>query len=55
MAADLIGPENLNAATAAWALQMALAYIDHLALRGEVEEAEESDPRRWRLVSGSSD
>jgi hypothetical protein len=52
VAADLVGPENLNAATAAWALQMALAYLDHLSNRGEVEELNDSDPRLWRLATG---
>ena len=46
----MIGPENLSPATAPWGLQLALAYIDHLALRGEAEESGEEDPRRWRLV-----
>ncbi len=49
---DVVGPENLNPATAAWGLQLALAYLDHLALAGEVEEVEGSEPRRWRLLSG---
>ncbi len=44
---ELVGAENLNAASAAWGLQMALAYIDHLTLRGELAEVEGSDPRRW--------
>ncbi len=47
---DVIGPENLNPATAAWGLQLALAYLDHLVLAGEVEEVEGSDPRQWRLA-----
>ena len=34
---DLIGRENLNAATATWGLQIALAYLDHLTLAGELE------------------
>ena len=34
---------------APWGLQLALAYLDHLALAGEVEEVEDSDPRAWRL------
>ena len=46
----MIGPENLNPATAAWGLQLALAYLDHLALAGEVEEVEGRGPRRWRLA-----
>ena len=47
---DLVGPEALSPATAAWGLQMALAYIDHLAAAGEVSEVDGSDPRRWRLA-----
>jgi glyoxylase-like metal-dependent hydrolase (beta-lactamase superfamily II) len=45
---DLIGRENLNAATAAWGIQLALAYLDHLTLAGELTELDGSDPRRWR-------
>jgi glyoxylase-like metal-dependent hydrolase (beta-lactamase superfamily II) len=44
----LIGAENLNPATAAWGIQMALAYLDHLTLAGELAELGGSDPRRWR-------
>ncbi len=51
VAAEMIGPENLNPATASWALQITLAYIDHLVARGEVEAADEGDPRRWRLTA----
>jgi glyoxylase-like metal-dependent hydrolase (beta-lactamase superfamily II) len=47
---DIIGPENLNPATAAWGLQLALAYLDHLALAGEVIEVEGSEPRQWQLA-----
>lgn len=48
--AELLGPENLNEATAAWGLQLALAYLDHLVLLGEAEEVPGSDPRRWRSL-----
>jgi glyoxylase-like metal-dependent hydrolase (beta-lactamase superfamily II) len=51
--AGLIGPENLNPATAAWGLQLALAYLDHLALRGEVVEVAGTDPKRWALAEGA--
>ena len=44
---ELIGAENLNAATAAWGLQMTLAYLEHLVLAGELTEVEGSDPRRF--------
>jgi hypothetical protein len=47
---DVLGPENLNPATAAWGLQLALAYLDHLALAGEVMEVEGPEPRRWELA-----
>lgn len=45
---DLIGAENLNAATAAWGLQLALAYLDHLGALGEAERVEATDPVAWR-------
>ncbi len=45
---DIVGAENLSPATAAWGLQMALAYIDHLVLAGELEERDGEDPRRWQ-------
>ena len=44
----MIGPENLNPATAAWGLQLALSYLTHLAALGEAVEIEGTDPRRWR-------
>lgn len=47
---ELIGAENLNAATAAWGLQMALAYLEHLVLAGELAEEDGSDPRRFVRV-----
>ena len=47
---DLVGRENLNAATAAWGLQMVLAYLDHLTLAGALVEIEDSDPRRWQAA-----
>jgi glyoxylase-like metal-dependent hydrolase (beta-lactamase superfamily II) len=48
VAAEVVGPENFNPAMAAWALQLALAYIDHLVLREELVELDGSEPRRWR-------
>ena len=49
-AGDLAAPIELTPATAAWALQLALAYIDHLALAGELVATDDSDPRRWELA-----
>lgn len=47
---EIVGPENVTPATAAWGLQLALAYLDHLAALGEVVEVQGSDPRRWTLT-----
>lgn len=44
---DLVGAENLNPATAAWGLQITLAYLDHLAAQGEVIRDEDGDAVRW--------
>ena len=48
---ELVGAENMNPATATWGLQLALAYLDHLVIRGEAQEVEGSDLRRWRAVA----
>ena len=45
---SIVGAENLTPATAAWGLQMSLAYLDHLVAAGEVAELEGSDPKRWQ-------
>ena len=50
VAGEIIGSENLNPATAAWGLQLALAYLDHLGARGEAVEVDGADPRRWRAA-----
>ncbi|CAN5575543.1 MBL fold metallo-hydrolase [soil metagenome] len=46
---DLVGPENVNPATAAWGLQIALAYLDHLEAQGEAESADEDGQLVWRI------
>jgi glyoxylase-like metal-dependent hydrolase (beta-lactamase superfamily II) len=48
--ADVVGAENLSPATAAWGLQLALAYLDHLVVLGEAVQIEGSDPHRWQLA-----
>jgi glyoxylase-like metal-dependent hydrolase (beta-lactamase superfamily II) len=50
VARELIGPGNLSPTTAPWALQMALAYLDHLTVRGELERADDEDVHRWQQV-----
>jgi glyoxylase-like metal-dependent hydrolase (beta-lactamase superfamily II) len=45
--ADIVGPENLNSPVSAWALQIVLSCLDHLAILGEVAVVEGTDPQRW--------
>jgi glyoxylase-like metal-dependent hydrolase (beta-lactamase superfamily II) len=47
--ADLVGPENVNSPASAWALQIVLSCLDHMAILGEVEPVAETDPQRWKL------
>ncbi|HEV2791760.1 MAG TPA: MBL fold metallo-hydrolase [Solirubrobacterales bacterium] len=48
--AAIIGPDNLNTPASAWVLQIVLSCLDHLAIAGEVETIDGSDPQRWRLT-----
>jgi glyoxylase-like metal-dependent hydrolase (beta-lactamase superfamily II) len=50
VAGAIIGAENMNTPMAAWGLQLALAYLDHLSIAGEAVEVEGHDPRRWELA-----
>lgn len=52
--AALLGEDNMNPAAAGWGLQITLAYLDHLALRGEVEVLEGTDPKRWSIAGGAA-
>jgi glyoxylase-like metal-dependent hydrolase (beta-lactamase superfamily II) len=46
--AELVGPDNVNSPVSAWALQIVLASLDHLAILGEAAPVEGTDPLRWR-------
>lgn len=46
--AEIIGPERLETPASAWALQIVLSCLDHLAILGEVAPVEGTDPQRWR-------
>ena len=48
--AEIIGPEMVKTPASAWVLQIVLSCLDHLAIAGEVEPVEGTDPRRWRLT-----
>jgi glyoxylase-like metal-dependent hydrolase (beta-lactamase superfamily II) len=45
----LAGDGQLNPQATGWMLQIVLAHLDHLALRGEVEAVPGSEPKRWKL------
>ena len=46
---ELVGPENLHSPASAWALQIVLSCLDHLAILGEAMTVAGTDPQRWRL------
>jgi glyoxylase-like metal-dependent hydrolase (beta-lactamase superfamily II) len=47
---EIIGPEMVKTPASAWVLQIVLSCLDHLAIAGEVERVEGTDPQRWRLT-----
>lgn len=47
--AEIVGPENVNSPATAWALQIVLSCLDHLALLGEAQPLRDTDPQRWEL------
>ena len=47
--AEIVGAENVNTPVSAWVLQIVLSCLDHLAILGEVEPVEGTDPQRWAL------
>jgi len=51
---DLMGRENLSASSAPWGLQMALAYLDHLTIRGELVRDDHGDVHRWRRIGSQA-
>ncbi len=52
--AEFVGPENVNSPVSAWALQIVLSCLDHLAILGEAEPVEGTDPQRWKLRQTSA-
>lgn len=47
--AEILGPEGVNSPASAWALQIVLSSLDHLAILGEAAAVEGTDPQRWAL------
>ena len=48
--AELVGPENLGSPISAWAMQIVIACLDHLALKGEETKDEVGYALRWNLA-----
>ena len=48
--AGILGPENVKGPASAFLLQIVLAVLDNMALRGEVVAVADTDPRRWALA-----
>jgi glyoxylase-like metal-dependent hydrolase (beta-lactamase superfamily II) len=48
--AEIVGADNVNTPVSAWVLQIVLSCLDHLAILGEVEPVEGTDPQRWALL-----
>jgi len=47
---DIVGPDMVRSPASAWVLQIVLSCLDHLAIAGEVEGIDGTDPQRWRLA-----
>ena len=47
--AEIIGPEGVKTPASAWVLQIVLSCLDHMAIAGEVETVDGTDPQRWKL------
>lgn len=47
--AEIVGPENVSSPGSAWALQIVLSCLDHMAVLGEAAPVAGTDPRTWAL------
>jgi glyoxylase-like metal-dependent hydrolase (beta-lactamase superfamily II) len=47
--AGILGPDNLQGPASGFLLQIVLALLDHMAIRGEVLALEGTDPQRWAV------
>jgi glyoxylase-like metal-dependent hydrolase (beta-lactamase superfamily II) len=48
--AGILGPENLKGPASAFLLQIVLAVLDNMAIRGEAVAVADTDPQRWALA-----
>ncbi len=49
LVAEIAGSQGANSPASAWALQIVLSALDHLAILGEVVALQGTDPQRWAL------
>jgi glyoxylase-like metal-dependent hydrolase (beta-lactamase superfamily II) len=47
--AEIVGPDGVSSPASAWALQIVLSGLNHLAILGEVAPVAGTDPQRWAL------
>jgi glyoxylase-like metal-dependent hydrolase (beta-lactamase superfamily II) len=47
--AGILGPDNLDGPASGFLLQIVLALVDNMAIRGEVAAVEGTDPQHWAL------
>ena len=47
---SIVGRDNLRSSTGGFMLQIVLASLDHLAVRGEAVKRPDTDPQRWALA-----
>ncbi len=47
---SIVGRDNLRTSTGGFMLQIVLAALDHLAVRGEATKLTDTDPQRWALA-----
>ncbi|HZO07512.1 MAG TPA: MBL fold metallo-hydrolase [Solirubrobacterales bacterium] len=48
--AGILGPDNLSGPASGFLLQIVMALLDNMAVRGEVIAVEGSDPQRWAVA-----
>jgi glyoxylase-like metal-dependent hydrolase (beta-lactamase superfamily II) len=48
--AGILGPDNLDGPASGFLLQIVLALLDNMVIRGEVAAVEGTDPQRWVLT-----
>jgi hypothetical protein len=48
--ASILGPDNLDGPASGFLLQIVLALLDNMAVRGEATPVDGTDPQRWAVT-----